>query len=328
MKHRNIFATITLGTFGLLASTGTLAAQTSTGSGGWRTFDSAPKTEIAQGAVPPPPPSFSAGSGASESAESQAPRAMPVSKPIPDRLTVKPGTFVSIRVGQMLSSDRNHEGDAFFGTLAEPIVVDGIVVAARGEQITGRISKAKKAGLMGGTSELGVELAGLTLVDGSQVSVQSQMVQHVGPSSVGRNVGAVATTTGVGAVIGAVADNGRGAAIGAGAGAAAGLAGVLLTRGRPTEIYPETTITFRMEAPLLVDTTRAPQVFRYADTRDYAPAYAVRPAGPPPTRVYTYPAYPYPVYPRYYDPFWGPGYWGPSFGVVVGRGYGHGGFRR
>ena len=54
-----------------------------------------------------------------------------------------------------------------------------------------------------------------------QANIQSQMVQRNGQTSVGTDAAAVATTTGMGAAIGAAADWGRGAAIGAGAGAAA-----------------------------------------------------------------------------------------------------------
>ena len=53
------------------------------------------------------------------------------------------------------------------------------------------------------------------------------------------------------------------------ASAAAGIIGVLLTRGRPTVIYPESVLTFRLEAPVAFSTDRAPQAFRYVDTQDY-----------------------------------------------------------
>ena len=133
----------------------------------------------------------------------------------------------------------------------------------------GRVAEAKKAGRVEGTSRLALQLTGLTLVDGTQANIQSQMVQRNGQTSVGNDVGAVAATTAMGAAIGAAADWGRGAAIGAGAGAAAGLVGVLLTRGRPTVVYPETLLTFRLESPVNVDLTRAPQAFRYVGPDDF-----------------------------------------------------------
>ena len=265
---------------------------------------------------------------------------------VPARLTINQGTFITVRVNQWLSSDRNQQGDSFFGTLAEPVIVDGVVVAQRGQPVSGRVTEAQKAGRVEGTSKLGLELTSLTLVDGQQLSVQSQMITRNGATSVGRDVGAVAGTTALGAAVGAAADLGRGAAVGAGAGAAVGLIGVLLTRGRPTIIYPESTLTFRMSAAATLQTDHAPQAFRYVSQRDYGNAgYAQRPgpavAGGPgsgyggpnpgygyppvaaaPSPYYYGPAY-YPYYPYYYGGlglYFGPRYYGYYGGFGI-RGY-------
>ena len=120
-----------------------------------------------------------------------------------------------------------------------------------------------------GTSKLALQLTGLTLADGNQVNVQSQMVNRSGPSNVGNQVGTVAATTATGAAIGAAAAWGTGAAIGAGAGAAAGVIGALLTPGRPTIVFPETLLTFRVDTPVTVDLTRASAAFRYVSPDEY-----------------------------------------------------------
>ena len=193
--------------------------------------------------------------------------------PVPAQLTIKPGTYVTIRVNQPLSSDHNQPGDAFSATLVRPIVVDGIVVAQRGQTVSGRVAEAHKAGRVEGTSRLGVQLTELELVDGQQVPIQSQLVSRSGGTSVGRDAGAIAGTTAAGAAIGAAADWGRGAAIGAGAGAVAGTIGVLLTRGHETVIFPEQVLTFRVEAPVGVSTERSAQAFRYVDPSDYERPY-------------------------------------------------------
>jgi hypothetical protein len=246
----------------------------------------------------------------------------PQQSAVPARLTIAPGTYLTIRVSQPLSSDHNQQGDAFFATLAEPIIVNGVVVAQRGETVTGRVTEAQKAGRVQGTSRLGVELTGITLVDGQQIPIQSQMIGRNGNTSVGRDAAAIGTTTALGAAIGAGADWGRGAAIGAGAGAAAGILGVLLTRGQPTVIYPETALTFRIQNPVEIATDRAPQAFHYVQNRDYGPGYSQRPpayaAAPVGPRPYYGPAY----YPHPY--YWGPGlsvYVGPGFGYYRYRGY-------
>jgi hypothetical protein len=236
----------------------------------------------------------------------------------PPQLTLRQGTFITVRINEMLSSDRSQPGDAFTATLDRPLVVDGITIAHRGQTVAGRVAEAQKAGRVEGVSKLGVELIELTLVDGQQIPLRSQMLARNGDTSVGRDAGAIAGTTAVGAAIGASADWGRGAAIGAGAGAAAGVLGVLLTRGHATVIYPESVMTFRVEAPITISTDRAPQAFRYAAPEDYGQQQASR---PPPSLSQRQPAAPMPYYygPAY-DPYY---YYGPSIGVYVGPGYGY-----
>lgn len=237
---------------------------------------------------------------------------------VPPQLQLKPGTFVTVRVNNVLSSDRNQQGDAFTATLVKPVVVDGVVVARAGETIAGRVTEAQKAGRVSGTSRLGVQLTELSLVDGSQVPVQTDLMTRNGRTTVGNDVGAVAGTTAVGAAIGAGVDWGRGAAIGAGAGAAAGILGVLLTRGQPTILTPETLLTFRITNAITINTDRAPQAFRFATESDYQPGLQQRSA--PPARVAYGPA---PFYPApYYAPYYGPAYlYGPTVGVYIGPRY-------
>ncbi len=255
---------------------------------------------------------------------------------LPPALTMRAGMYVTVHVNQALSSDHNQQGDLFSATLAQPIVVDGIVVAQRGQPVIGRVAEAMKSGHGHASSRLALQLTGITLADGAQANVQSQMVNRTGPSNVGNQVGAVATTTAVGAAIGSAADWGRGAAIGAGAGAAAGIIGVLLTPGRPTIVYPETLLTFRLESTVAVNLTHSPAAFRYVGPDEYdRPMQNTvdRRPPPPPPATYGGPA----PYPAYYGsgygygayapyPYYG-GFWGPSFGVVVRGGYGYGGYR-
>lgn len=251
--------------------------------------------------------------------------------PIPAKLTIRPGTYITVRLNQGLSSDRNLAGDGFAATLAKPVIVDGVVVADRGQTVGGKVVEAKKAGRVEGVSRLTVQLTDLTLSDGQPVPIQTQLFSRNGQTSVGRDVGAVGATTATGAAIGAAADWGRGAAIGAGAGALAGIVGVLVTRGRPTVLYPEQILTFRVEAPVTVSTEAAPQAFRWVSPNDYERPYDVQNRTRPPNAgYYGYPyAYPYPYAWGYGYPYsWGPGigfYWGRGY---WGRGYGGRGWRR
>ncbi len=260
--------------------------------------------------------------------------------PIPSQLSIPGGTFLTVRVNQFLSSDRNQAGDGFSASLMAPLVVNGIVIAEPGETLAGRVTEAQKAGRVQGTSRLRVQMTELTLVDGQQIPLQTQFVSRNGSTSVGRDAGAIAGTTGLGAAIGAAAGSGPGAAIGAGAGAVVGTVGVLLTRGQATVIYPEQTLTFRIEAPVTIDTTRSAQAFRYVQPNEYErPVYNNRPApyagyGAPVAVAAAPYYYPYPYSYPYgygYAPgfsfFFGSGYYRPYY---YGRGFsgGYGRYRR
>src|SRR5262249_32651121 len=141
---------------------------------------------------------------------------------LPAELTLRPGNYVTIRTNEPLSSDRNQPGDTFTGTLTQPVVVDGVVVAQRGQTVYGVVASAQRA-KGGGSSSLGLQLTSLTLADGTQISIRSQLIGRQGTTTpAGAQAGAIVGTSAVGAAIGAAADWGRGAAIGAGIGAAVG----------------------------------------------------------------------------------------------------------
>ena len=298
--------------FTLLLTTSLLAQNP-----GWRRANEPAPVQSADPTTPVArPDDFDASPGDAQPAET------------PSRLTIRPGTFITARINQPLSSDRNQVGDFFSATLAAPLVVDGVIVAQRGQTLAGRVAEVERGKRFSGVSRLGVQLTELTAVDGQQLPIQTQFIGRTGPSTAGRNVGTVAGTTAVGAVIGTAADWGRGAAIGAGIGAAAGIAGVLLSHGAPAVLYPESVLTFRLESPVGISTERAPQAFRYVDPNDYRqPEVQYRAAAPaptPPPPYYYGASYPYPY--AYGYPY---SYWGPRVGVVIApRPFYRGGYYR
>lgn len=298
---------------------GILSAQESA-PGGWRRFgDPVQSPPVAGDPAPPPdsgssqtnvavpPPAYSRGWHEPQGQE-PAPQG-------PVTFTVPAGAWVTVRVNQPLSTDHNQAGDAFTASLAEPIVVNGRVIARRGQMVGGRIVEVLKAGRVKGTSSMRVELTELGVADGQQVPIKTQMAQRNGGTSVGRDVAAVGTTTALGAAIGAGVDGGFGAGMGAIGGAVISGIGVLVTRGRPTVIYPETALTFRLENSVTVTGDAyafAPaQQFDYSGGEDRPRPYVARP--------YPYAPYPYP-YARYPRPYF--------YGPTVFFGYGHGWRRR
>jgi hypothetical protein len=299
-------------------------------SGGWRKFgtSSGDQSYTVNQAGPPqngpqqnnaPPPNYSQGA------------------PVPSQITLPAGTFVRVRVNEKLSSDKNQPGDFFTATLEQPLVANGVVVAQRGQNIAGRVTEAVRAKDGNGRSRLGLELTDLSLVDGQQVPIRTQLIEYHRANNDGRDAGVVVGTTAAGAAIGAVAGGGVGAGIGAIAGGLAGAIGVVATRAHATEIHPEAMLTFRTLGPVSIATDQSGGAFQPMPQRNYQ-SYQdqVQPrqsAVAPPAPYYGY-GY---GYGGYYDPYYYPygGFYGPGFGfgfyspgiVIRGGGFRGGGFR-
>jgi hypothetical protein len=274
--------------------------------------------------VPAPAPQMAAPQ------DTQPPNAAPANQPLPSELTLPAGTIVQVRTNEWISTSRNLPGDGFNATLAQPIVVNGWVVAQRGQSVLGRVTMVQKNH---GTTQLGLQLSELTFVDGQLLPIQTQLAQSSAGRDTGHDVGVVGTTTGTGAVIGAIAAGGQGAAVGAGIGAIVGL-GVITTHGKPTVIPPETLLTFQLQAPVTISTEKSRVAFHPVGQADYSagvnsqrPQRFTREGAYPPQAPPPYYGYPY-AYDPYFYPYGGWGFYpGPLYlGFGFGRGY-YGGFR-
>ena len=262
---------------------------------------------------------------------------------VPPTLRLPPGTVISVRATQWLSSDKNHPGDIFSATLDQPVVANGWVVARRGQTVMGRVDVAQRASQGNGVSRLGLEITELTLVDGEQIPVSTQMRQAApapySQTPPGRSAATIASTTAIGTIVGAAVGRGVGAAIGAGLGATAGAAVVLSSRGRPAMIAPETMLSFQLSSPLEISAEKGRVAFQpvsqgdYKDQDAYSNAPARRPAygpGYPPAPYYYggYNGYPYCGWYCYPGPYLGVG-WGWGWGGGYYGGFGRfRGFRR
>jgi len=249
----------------------------------------------------------------SERPQDRPPHEQAAQGPLPGSLTLPAGTVIRVRIDDSLSTEHNVIGDNFSGSLEEPIVVDGWVVARRGQAQTGHVSQVKKGGHGSGRSQLGLDLPGLTLVDGQKLTVHTELYQtSAGASSHGRDAAVVGSTTGIGALIGGIVGRGVGAVIGAGVGATAGIIGVISGPGKPAVLPAETVLSFQLQSPLTISTDKNQYAFQPVKQSDYESHSTenrprMRRPGPPPPRYGGPYAYPYGSYP---PPPSGSGYYG------------------
>jgi len=196
---------------------------------------------------PPPAPA------ADPSPQVSLPAVPPPAAPAPPRqVTLRTGTTIQIRLDESVSSDHSVAGGTFNASLAEPLVVDGLVIAERGAHVTGRIVDTQKAGRFTGTSSIELQLTSLVSSDGQKIGISTDPWTKQGETSHGENGAKIGGGAALGAIIGAIAGGGAGAAIGAGIGGGAGAATVAATRPKPVNVPSETVIRFRLATKITI----------------------------------------------------------------------------
>jgi hypothetical protein len=197
--------------------------------------------------APEPPPPPSPAPAVVPVVAAVPPPPAPVVAPEPARVTLTPGTMLSVRLNQALSSDRSRQGDVFGGTLDQPLEIDGFVVAERGARVEGRVSEVQEAGRVKGLAQLTLELTRLYTSDGQSIPIRTTQFVQRGLASKKEDAEKVGAGAVLGTIIGAIAGGGKGAAIGAAAGGAAGAGTVAATRGKPALLPAETRVSFRVD---------------------------------------------------------------------------------
>lgn len=178
---------------------------------------------------------------------------------------VKVRTRIPLVLVNSVSTKTSEVGDQVYLQTSFPIAVNNRIVIPEGSYVTGTLTQVKRPGLIKGKGELYIRFDSLMLrngvqrdfrgtvsaTDGSQSNMAEKEGKIQGDSTKGQDVGTVASTTATGATIGGVAAEGKGAALGAGIGAAAGMVGVLLTRGSEVRLLRGTALEMQLDRDLV-----------------------------------------------------------------------------
>ena len=178
-------------------------------------------------------------------------------------IVVPAGTIIPISLTNRITTKHAKDGDGVYGKVAFPITINNKIVIPEGSHVRGKITQIRRPGRVKGKGELTLTFQTLVLPNGTTLPIYTSLGGGVGgagertgeatvqgDSSKGEDTKTVGTTAAEGALIGVIADRGKGAAIGGGIGGAAGAAAVLLTRGKDLVLEPGTTIEVRLDRPL------------------------------------------------------------------------------
>jgi hypothetical protein len=175
-------------------------------------------------------------------------------------ITVPEGTIIPIVITAYLNTKSSQAGDIVYATTVYPIWVQQRLVIPKGSEIRGTLTDVVRPGRIKGKGKLVIRFDDILLPNGVKHDLIATFRGIHGPgdeqldresesvgtgSSTGEDVGTIAGTAATGLSIGTIVGvvsgrTGTGMAVGAGAGAAAGVAQVLLTRGKDLVVEPGT----------------------------------------------------------------------------------------
>jgi hypothetical protein len=153
------------------------------------------------------------------------------------------GTSIDVSLGTNLSSESASVGDAWTGTVAQAVVLNGRTVAPAGSVAGGTVTGVKPA-RKGDRAMLDLGLSSFTVGDRTY-RVHGTTEAVIAGSPRARNLGVIGAATAAGAIIGhAIGGSGKGTVIGAIVGGGAATGAVSQTKGWQVVLKQGTALTF------------------------------------------------------------------------------------
>ncbi len=159
------------------------------------------------------------------------------------------GTTLTVRLGETISAKTASAGQAFHGTLARAVSIDGREVIPAGAAASGEVTEAQSQGKLKGAGILAVHLTSVE-IQGKSYDVSTSSVAQQVKGKGKRNLMVGGGGAAVGALIGGLAGGGKGAAIGALAGGGAGTAGAAYTGNKDLAFPAESVLSFKLKDSL------------------------------------------------------------------------------
>lgn len=194
----------------------------------------------------PKAPSSGSSSGSSSSSSSSA-----------SRVTVPAGTDLELSLVSDLNTKTTTAGAPISATVADDVVVNGVVVIPAGAEVTGHVVTAARSGKASGRAYMQLAFDQVSF-GGKSYNIESATDTIYGKGGSGKDAAMIGGGAVAGAILGKVlGGSGGSAAKGAVVGGAAGTAASLLTRGPDLHLEAGRKVTVSLDSPVTVTKPRA-----------------------------------------------------------------------
>ncbi len=168
-------------------------------------------------------------------------------------VTIPDNTVMDVTLNTALASDTSRVEQTVNGTLASPVMVDGVTVIPAGSALSGHVTNVDGSGKVKGRAALGFRFT--TLSVGSRTyDIDTKPFSYVAEGTKKDDAVKIGVGAAAGSVIGAITGGKKGAAIGAAVGAGAGTGVVLATDGKEIRIAEGRRLKVSLTNPLTVRT--------------------------------------------------------------------------
>lgn len=166
-------------------------------------------------------------------------------------VTLPSGTVLPLVLDSYVASDTSRVESPVHAHLRRAVYVDGVQVLPAGTRLSGFVSEARESARVKGRGRIAFRFTSMS-VNGDSYRVSTSRVVREAPGTKRDDALKIGIPAGAGAVIGAIADGRKGAAIGSAVGGAAGTGVVLSTRGKDVRLGRGAPVAVRLLKPVRV----------------------------------------------------------------------------
>ncbi|MBI4763712.1 MAG: hypothetical protein HY787_03800 [Deltaproteobacteria bacterium] len=170
-----------------------------------------------------------------------------VSEPV--QAVVPAGTPIKIQLNQPLRTSTHRNGQSFFATLKEPMVIKGLLLVPAGVPLIGVISQSRESGHFSGSALIELQLTRIILPDGTTLPIATETFTKTGRAHLVRNIGLIAVGSILGAGLGNLLGKIPAALIGIGFGGGVGAVLAYVTGKEDLFVRGGTDLDFKVARP-------------------------------------------------------------------------------